>query len=80
MLTRGKYLLDTDICIAMVKDHANVRQHIRQHDHLDLKISEITIAEMLFGLALMHEANSLHKVMWIFSLCPTSRSILASSH
>ena len=49
MLTKGKYLLDTDICIAMVKGHANVRQHIRQHDHQDLKISEITIAEMLFG-------------------------------
>ena len=49
MLTKGKYLLDTDICIAMVKNHPNVRRHIRQHDHLDLKISEITIAEMLFG-------------------------------
>ena len=49
MLTKGIYLLDTDISIAMVKGHKNVRQHIRQHDHLDLKISEITIAEMLFG-------------------------------
>ena len=49
MLSRGIYLLDTDICIALIKGNTNVREHISGIDPLDCKISEVTRAELLFG-------------------------------
>lgn len=48
-MTRGIYLLDTDICIALIKGNTNVREHISGIDPLDCKISEVTRAELLFG-------------------------------
>jgi len=49
MLTHGKYLLDTCVCIAFIKKKASVVEHLRKVDKLDCKISEITIAELLYG-------------------------------
>lgn len=48
-MTRGIYLLDTDICIALIKGNTNVREHISAIDPLNCKISEVTRAELLFG-------------------------------
>lgn len=48
-MTRGIYLLDTDICIALIKGNTNVREHISVIDPLNCKISEVTRAELLFG-------------------------------
>lgn len=49
MLTHGKYLLDTCVCIAFIKDHPIVVDHLRHVDKLDCKVSEITIAELFYG-------------------------------
>lgn len=49
MLTHGKYLLDTCVCIALIKNQYGLRERIREIDPMDCKISEITRAELLFG-------------------------------
>lgn len=49
MLTHGKYLLDTCVCIAFIKKHPSVIKHLRRVHQLDCKISEITIAELFYG-------------------------------
>ena len=49
MLTHGKYLLDTCVCIAFIKKEASVVEHLRKVGKLDCKISEITVAELLYG-------------------------------
>ena len=42
-------MLDTCVCIAFIKKKASVVEHLRKVDKLDCKISEITIAELLYG-------------------------------
>lgn len=49
MLTHGKYLIDTDICIALVKKMPSVVEHIRSVGADECKISDVTLAEMYFG-------------------------------
>lgn len=49
MDTHGVYLLDTCTCIAMIKGVPSVVEKIRQVGLCNCKISEITVAELLFG-------------------------------
>ncbi|MBQ7494822.1 MAG: PIN domain-containing protein [Bacteroidaceae bacterium] len=49
MLTHGKYLIDTDVCIALIKEMPSVVEHIRKVGADECKISDITLAEMYFG-------------------------------
>ena len=49
MLTHGKYLIDTDVCIALTKKMQSVVDHIRMVGAEECKISDITLAEMYFG-------------------------------
>ena len=49
MLTHGIYLLDTCVCISLIKNQYGVRERIREIDPMDCKISEITRAELLYG-------------------------------
>lgn len=49
MLTRGKYLLDTCTCIALIKENPSVVDHIRRVGVDECKISDITLAELYFG-------------------------------
>ncbi len=49
MKTHGKYLLDTCICIALIKEKPNVVAHIREVGIDECKISDVTIAELFFG-------------------------------
>ena len=49
MLTHGKYLLDTDVCIALIKGQHGIQERIRDIDPMDIKISDITLAELYFG-------------------------------
>ena len=49
MQTAGKYLLDTCVCIALIKKNASVIQHLREVNRDECKISEITIAELFYG-------------------------------
>ncbi len=48
MQTRGTYMLDTCICIGLIKKMPSVVDHIRQVGADECKISEITLAEMYF--------------------------------
>ena len=49
MQTVGKYLLDTCVCIALIKKNASVIKHLREVNRDECKISEITIAELFYG-------------------------------
>ena len=49
METHGTYLLDTCICIALIKEMPSVVAHIRRVGADECKISEITLAELYFG-------------------------------
>lgn len=47
----SQYLLDTNICIHWSKDEFDLRQKIRQIGVENCFISELTIAELLYGIA-----------------------------
>ena len=49
MLTRGTYLLDTCICIALIKQDPAVVEQIRRVGVSECKISDLTIGELYFG-------------------------------
>lgn len=44
-----KYLLDTDACIFLLKDKANIKEKIEEVGIENCFVSEITIAELCFG-------------------------------
>ena len=47
----AKYLLDTCVCISMFRNEGNVRETLKKVGIEDCYISEITVAELYFGLA-----------------------------
>lgn len=49
MLKRGSYLLDTCICIALIKKDPVVVAHIRGVGVSECKISDLTLGELYFG-------------------------------
>ena len=49
MKTHGKYLLDTCVCIALIKKTPSVIENVRRAGLGNCKISEITLAELFFG-------------------------------
>jgi tRNA(fMet)-specific endonuclease VapC len=49
MKTHGQYLLDTCVCIALIKKVPSVIENIRRVGLGNCKISEITLAELFFG-------------------------------
>lgn len=49
MSTHNIYLLDTCICIALLKKNQSVIQHLREVGTHNCKISDITLAELYFG-------------------------------
>ncbi len=47
-----KYLLDTNICIYLIKNHPpQVLENFRQHSLSDVAISSITVYELEYGVA-----------------------------
>ena len=47
-----KYMLDTNICIYLIKHHpAKVIRHFRSHAVGDIGISSITLAELRYGVS-----------------------------
>ncbi|MEJ7659733.1 MAG: PIN domain-containing protein [Hymenobacter sp.] len=44
-----QYLLDTNICILLLRNRDAVREHLRQAGPENCFISEITVAELYFG-------------------------------
>lgn len=48
-MAKQKYLLDTNICISMLKDKYGIRSKIREIGTCNCCVSEITIAELFYG-------------------------------
>lgn len=46
-----KVLLDTDVCIAVLKRDERVRPQLERHASSQLRMSAITLAELRFGVA-----------------------------
>lgn len=44
------YLLDTNICIHLLKDQFNIAQKIKEIGLSSFCISEITVAELIYGV------------------------------
>ncbi len=47
----NKYLLDTDICISLIKHNKNVLSKILEVGRENCFVSEITVAELFYGAA-----------------------------
>ena len=46
------YLLDTDICIYIIKKHSSgIMQKVYSLNHKDIKISSVTVAELEYGVS-----------------------------
>jgi len=60
------YLLDTNICSAVMKGHAAVDAKLRSLDPADVCISAITRAEIRFGVARRPEATKLAELAKVF--------------
>jgi tRNA(fMet)-specific endonuclease VapC len=51
ILTTSKYLLDTTICVLLLRNKNNLAQHLESIGGFDTcAISEITVAELLYGV------------------------------
>ena len=48
-MARQKYLLDTNVCVFLLRNKYNVAQHIEGVGLENCAISEITVAELKFG-------------------------------
>lgn len=46
-----KWLLDTDVCIAILNRDERIRPHLEEHAPSTLRMSAITLAELRFGIA-----------------------------
>lgn len=70
-----KYLLDTCVCISMFRDEGHVRETLLHVGLQNCYISEITIAELFFGLAKASDKKrkleDIHNVQRLFRVLPT---------
>ncbi len=56
-----KYLLDTDICIALINDRPpGVIERFRRHQIGDIGVSSITVSELAFGVAKTNSKRNAH--------------------
>lgn len=68
MLTHGKYLLDTCICIALIKEKPNVVERVREAGIDECKVSDITLAELFFGAFKSEREEHFEDVIEIMNL------------
>ena len=68
-----EYLLDTNVCVAMLRDQYGVRNRILAAGIANCHVSEITIAELFYGAAKSGREKHLeevHNVMNMFGILP----------
>ena len=74
----AKYLLDTCVCISIFRNEGNVRETIRKIGTKNCYISEITVAELYFGLAKSSEKQrkmeDIREVQRLFRVIPVYSS------
>ena len=68
MLMRGTYLLDTCVCIALIKQMPSVVEHIRKVGVSECKISDLTIGELYFGAFKSGREQHFEDVIEIYNL------------
>ena len=61
-------MLDTCVCIALIKKQPNVVEHIRQAGVDECKISDITLAELYFGAYKSGKEEHFNDVVEIMNL------------
>lgn len=61
-MTKKKYLLDTNICIFFLQGKYGVKEKIQKAGRKNCYISEITIAELLYGAAYSNSEKHRHDV------------------
>ena len=73
-----KYLLDTCVCISMFRNEGQVRETLRRVGTKNCFISEITIAELYFGLAKAEDKKrkleDIRQVQRLFRVIPAYSS------
>lgn len=73
-----KYLLDTCVCISMFRNEGQVRETLRRVGVKNCYISEITIAELYFGLAKAEDKKrkleDIRQVQRLFRVIPAYSS------
>ena len=73
-----KYLLDTCVCISMFRNEGHVREKLLNVGLDNCYISEITIAELYFGLAKAenkkHKLEDIKRVQQMFKVIPAYSS------
>lgn len=72
------YLLDTDICIAILKNNHDVFQKVLAAGQRHCHISEITIAELYYGAAKsgkQHHFDDITKIENLFDVIPMYSSL-----
>lgn len=74
----AKYLLDTCICISMFRNEGKVRETLKKVGVENCYISEITIAELYFGLAKAadkrRKLEDIREVQRLFRIIPAFSS------
>ena len=74
----AKYLLDTCVCISMFRNEGNVRDTLRKIGTKNCYISEITVAELYFGLAKSEDKKrkleDIREVQRLFRVIPAYSS------
>ena len=74
----AKYLLDTCVCISMFRNEGHVRENIKRIGTKNCFISEITVAELYFGLAKASDKerklNDIREVQRLFRVIPAYSS------
>ena len=69
-----RYLLDTCVCISMFRNEGNVRNTLKEIGPQNCYISEITIAELYFGLAKSNDKaqklKDIQQVQKLFRVIP----------
>ena len=78
----SQYLLDTNICIHLMRGDAHLRQMFDTVGEGDCFISELTVAELLYGVAYCapaHQAREQTKLTNLLRLFPDNQILAISS-
>lgn len=74
-----RYLLDTNICVSLLKDAYNIRQRIMDVGISNCYVSEITIAELFYGASKSRRKEERIKdvleILKIFKVLPIYHSL-----
>lgn len=74
----SKYLLDTDICIALIKNRGGIREKIIEVGFGNCCVSDITLAELYYGAAKSERPEHYDDVAFIaghFEVVPIGPSL-----